>query len=349
MSLSSVGRQTRQRYEEAVPYGVRRWIDENGSLLLVLPGLFAFSAFMFFPLLYTVYLSLTDAEPATVFADGPGGLAGFFGLRGDEAFVGLENYADLLSVSVSATSEFPFVGVEAASPLFWNSIGITLLFVATSVALKVAFGVFIAMVLTSDRVRGKRYMRAIIIVPMGLPTIFTITVWRGVFSSARFGLANQFFMSFGLGQQAWLQDRWIAFLTYNVTEMWLAYPFMVLITVSALQAVPDELVDAAKVDGAGYLHRFWHVTVPSIKRPVLFASILTAAASFQQFLIPYVFNRGGPSRQNELLILYGYREAFAFDKYGAGAAIMLTAVAFVAMFMIVAVKKGRLAEGVSGE
>ncbi|UTF53561.1 carbohydrate ABC transporter permease [Natronosalvus rutilus] len=309
---------------------MQEWISDNSALLLVLPGLFFFSLFMFFPLLFTIYLSFTDAEPATVFQDGPGGLTGFFGLRGVENFVGLENYVAVLS-----------------DPAFWNSLGITWLFVAVSVTLKVAFGLFLAMLVTSDRVRGKRYLRSIIIIPWALPPIFTITIWKGVFSSARFGLANQAVMALGYGTQSWFNDRWLAFGTYLLTEMWLAYPFMVIITVSALQAVPDDLLDAAKVDGAGFVHRFLNVTVPSIKRPVMFAAILTAAASFTQFLIPYVFNRGGPGRANELIILYGYREAFTFDAYGAGAAIMMTAVVFIGIFMLAAVWKGQLAEGVN--
>ncbi len=199
---------------------------------------------------------------------------------------------------------------------------------------------------TGERVRGKRFMRALIIIPLGLPGIFTITIWRGIFSSAEFGLANQFLRMAGLDSIAWLSERWMAFLAYNVTEAWLAYPFMVIITVSALQDVSEELHEAAMIDGAGFFARFLHVTLPSIKRPVLFASILTAAASFQQFLIPYVFNQGGPSRTNELLIVYGYREAFRFQKYGGGAAIMLVALASSASFMMLNVKKGQLADGV---
>jgi arabinogalactan oligomer/maltooligosaccharide transport system permease protein len=202
---------------------------------------------------------------------------------------------------------------------------------------------------TNDWVRGKRFLRSLIIIPMGLPAIFTITVWRGIFSPAEFGLANQLLSTFGVESVAWFQQRWLAFVSYNVTEMWLAYPFIVIITVSALQDVPESLHDAAKVDGAGFLARFRHVTLPSIKRPVLFASILTAAASFQQFLIPYVFNDGGPARKNELVIVYGYREAFEFNQYGLGAAIMLVAVVFIGIFMWVNVKKGRLAEGVAGD
>jgi len=296
------------------------------SLLLVLPGLFFFSAFMFFPMLYLVGMSLTNAEPATVFAgDGLVALLTY----GDAEFVGLANYIAVLT-----------------DPQFWNSMGVTWLFVATSVALKVLVGVGIALVLTGDRVRGTRFLRSLIIVPMGLPAIFTITVWRGIFSSAQFGLANQLLRWLGSQPVAWLQERWMAFLAYNVTEAWLAYPFMVIITVSALKDVPEELEEAAMVDGANFFQRFLHVTLPSIKRPVLFAAILTAAASFQQFLIPFVFNRGGPSRQNEFVIVYGYREAFRFSEYGEGAAIMITAVLIIGAFMWLNVKKGRLAEGV---
>lgn len=304
------------------------FLDERDvSLLFVLPGLFVFAAFMLFPVLYLVGISFTNADPTTLYAgDGILSILTF----GEASIVGIENYILVLS-----------------DPMFWNSFGVTWLFVATSVTLKIGLSIGIALALTNDRVRGKRVMRSFIILPMGLPAIFTITVWRGIFSSAQFGLANQLLGTFGSESISWLSQRWTAFFAYNVTEAWLAYPFMVIITVSALQDVPEELHEAAKVDGASYLSRFLHITLPSIKRPVLFASILTAAASFQQFLIPYVFNQGGPARANELIVVYGYREAFSFSKYGRGAAISLIAVVFIGAFMWLNVKRGRLAEGVS--
>ncbi|EMA60907.1 carbohydrate ABC transporter permease [Halorubrum kocurii] len=308
---------------EQIPFLDKR----DASLLFVLPGLFVFSAFMLFPVLYLVGISFTNAEPANLFA-GEGALAVL--TFGDAMFVGLENYVAVLT-----------------DPTFWNSFGITWLFVGTSVTLKLVVSISIALIVTSERVRGKRVMRSLIILPMGLPAIFTITVWRGIFSSAEFGLANQVLRSLGMGTVSWLSERWMAFVAYNITEAWLAYPFMVIITVSALQDVPKELHEAAMVDGAGYFSRFFHVTLPSIKRPVLFASILTAAASFQQFLIPFVFNEGGPARQNELVVVYGYREAFSFAEYGEGAAISIVAVAFIAAFMWLNVKRGKLADGVS--
>ncbi|MFC6963341.1 carbohydrate ABC transporter permease [Halocatena marina] len=304
------------------------FLDERDvSLLFVLPGLFVFAAFMLFPVVYLVGISFTNADPTTLYAgDGILSVLTF----GEASIVGIENYILVLS-----------------DPMFWNSFGVTWLFVATSVTLKIGLSIGIALVLTNDRVRGKRVMRSFIILPMGLPAIFTITVWRGIFSSAQFGLANQLLGTFGSESISWLSQRWTAFFAYNVTEAWLAYPFMVIITVSALQDVPEELHEAAKVDGASYFARFLHITLPSIKRPVLFASILTAAASFQQFLIPYVFNQGGPARANELIVVYGYREAFSFSKYGRGAAISLIAVVFIGAFMWLNVKRGRLAEGVS--
>jgi arabinogalactan oligomer/maltooligosaccharide transport system permease protein len=319
--MSTVSRVARR--VENVPFLDR----EDTSLLLVLPGLFIFSAFMLFPVVYLIGISFTNAEPANLFA-GEGAIAVL--TFGEATFVGLENYANVLT-----------------DPEFWNSFGVTWLFVATSVVLKIVTSLSIALVVTSDLVRGKRLLRSFIIFPMGLPPIFIITVWRGIFSSAQFGLMNQFLTSFGFESISWLSGRWTAFMAYNITEAWLAYPFMVIITVSALQDVSEELHEAAVVDGAGFISRFVHVTLPSIKRPVLFATILTSAASFQQFLIPYVFNEGGPARANELIVVYGYREALQFQEYGRGAAISIVALAFIGAFMWLNVKKGRLADGVN--
>ncbi|MWV40932.1 sugar ABC transporter permease [Natrialba sp. INN-245] len=313
--------------------------------LLVGPGIALFLSFMLFPIAFLIYLSVTDATHAGTV------------IGGEASLIGVDNYVALFT-----------------DTQFWNSLGITWLLVAVSLLAKLVVAVTIAVVLTHSRVRGKRYMRAIVIVPMGFPEIFRVTIWRGLFSSARFGPLNEILAMYNGAVErvvgvvdavaffvtieapglllvdipvAWLGGRWSTFLAYVTTEVWMAYPFMVIIIVSALQDVPMELHDAAKVDGAGYLYRFYHVTLPAIKRPVMFASILTAAASFQQFLVPWVFNRGGPGRQNELLLVYGFREAIELNEYAFASAIMVTAIAFIGMFMWLAVKKGRLAEGVN--
>ncbi|NGM71125.1 sugar ABC transporter permease [Natronolimnobius sp. AArcel1] len=293
--------------------------------LLVVPNIAWYGLFMAFPLVYLVFLSFTDANGAEDL------------LRGTYTFIGFDNYAGLLS-----------------DRQFWNSFLVTWLFVFTSLALKIILGVSLAMLLTHQWVRGKRYMRALAIIPLGLPPIFMITLWRSIFSGARFGVANEVYITIaGLVVEnptpiGWFANRWLAFMTYVLTEVWMAYPFVLIIVVSALQGVDKELHDAAKVDGAGFFNRFYHVTLPQIKRPVWFASILTAAASFQQFLIPLIFNDGGPARQNELILFYGYREAFqAPPNMGEGAAIMVIALIFIGMFMWLNVKKGRLAEGIN--
>jgi arabinogalactan oligomer/maltooligosaccharide transport system permease protein len=309
----------------------RSWVaqrlpsKEDQAGLLVLPGLLAYGIFMLYPIMYLVFLSFTNAGGAEDL------------IRGTYNFIALENYSRLIQ-----------------DGQFWTSMGVTWLFVFVSVVLKILFSVSLALVFTHDRVRGKRYMRALAIIPLGLPPVFTITVWRQMFSPARFGIANEVYISIAgvLGRNpgpiGWFFDRWLAFMSYVVTELWLAYAFMLIIIVSALQDVSDELHDAAKVDGAGYLQRFIHVTLPAIKRPVWFASILTGATSFQQFLVPFIFNNGGPSRSNEFILLYGYREAFQSPpRMGIGAAIMVIALIFIGIFMWINVRKGQLAEGLS--
>lgn len=298
--------------------GLRRSVDRNAGFLLVAPGLFLFAGFMFFPLSFLVYLSLFQ-----------GGVVA--AITGGTVWVGLENYVTTLT-----------------SPGFWGSMVYTLGFVASSVVLKVALALVAAMALNHGRVKGKRLLRSVIILPMGLPVIFSVSIWNKIFSPARFGLVNKLWLALG-GQEAisWFTSDTLLFVTYNVTEVWLAYPFLVIIVVSALQDVPAELHDAARVDGAGFLQRFWHVTLPSIKRPVLFGSILTAAASFQQFLIPFVFTNGRTGRMGETILLYGYREALNTNKYGEGASIMIVAIVVIGLFMWLAVRHGDLTEGVA--
>ena len=338
-SSTGTGATPLSRAGEWLPFSRKDW-----GLLLVIPGIVLFSSFMLYPIFYLFYISLTDATFA-------GSVIG-----GGAELIGFDNYVQLLGDSQ-----------------FWTSMSITWLFVAVSLVIKVFVAVGIALLLNHARVAGKRYMRALAIVPLGFPAIFTITIWRGMFSDARFGVFNVilsrynevvqgavgvidtlvFFTTVSAPQfllvdvpVGFLSGRWEAFFAYVTTEVWLAYPFMVIIIVSALQDVPRELHEAAMVDGAGYLRRFVNVTLPAIRRPVLFASILTAATSFQQFLIPWVFNQGGPARQNELIIVYGYREAISFNEFGLSAAILIVAIGFIGLFMFFAVKYGRLAEGV---
>lgn len=297
---------------------LRRVASRNTGLLLVTPGLFLFAGFMFFPLSFLVYLSLFEGGVVQA-------------ITGGTVWVGVQNYVGTVT-----------------SPGFWGSMGYTMGFVATSVALKVALSLVVAMALNHRRVHGKRLLRSIVILPMGLPVIFSVSIWDKIFSPARFGLANKLWLTVG-GKEAisWFTSDLLLFITYNITEVWLAYPFLVIIVVSALQDVSTELHDAARVDGAGPLRRFWHVTLPSIKRPVLFGSILTAAASFQQFLIPFVFTTGRSGRSGETVLLYGYREALNANRYGEGASIMIIAIVVIGLFMWLAVRQGDLTEGVT--
>jgi len=212
--------------------------------------------------------------------------------------------------------------------------------------MKLVFSIGMALVVTSDRVRGRRLMRSFIILPMGLPAIFTITVWRGIFSSANFGLANQLLGAFGITTVSWLTERWPAFFAYNVTEAWLAYPFMVIITVSALQDV-----SRGTARGGEGRRRWTPGTVPPRHAPVDQAARAVRDHPHVGRFVPAVphpvrLQYGRPCTAERAPDPVRLSGGVLVLRLRAGAAISLIAVAFIGTFMWINVKRGKLADGV---
>ncbi len=233
-------------------------------------------------------------------------------------FIGLGNFQKLFS-----DSRFPY------------SILKTLLFVVTSVPMKLALGVALAFLFSSNLMSGRKVMRALLLIPWALPVLLTVTTWRmlfipdtGVFSSALSGVLGYEFNIY--------YHEWDAFAVYNIVEMWLGYPFVMTVTMGAIAGIPKELIEAAYIDGAGVFQRFRHVTLPLALRPILFAAILTTGASLQAFMVPLLINNGGPQGflwvpgfkpvsgyTNEMMVLYGYKRAWIDQEFGLSAASYL--------------------------
>lgn len=233
-------------------------------------------------------------------------------------FIGLANFQKLFS-----DSRFPY------------SILKTLLFVLTSVPMKLALGVALAFLFSSNLISGRKVMRALLLIPWALPVLLTITTWRmlfvpdtGVFSSI---LSKVLGYEFNI-----YYHEWDAFAVYNIVEMWLGYPFVMTVTMGAIAGIPKELVEAAYIDGAGVFQRFRHITLPLALRPILFAAILTTGASLQAFMVPLLINNGGPQGfisvpgfkpvsgyTNEMMVLYGYKRAWIDQEFGLSAASYL--------------------------
>ncbi|WP_457751012.1 carbohydrate ABC transporter permease [Thermococcus sp.] len=292
------------------------------AIILILPGIAAFLFFNIYPIVYSTYIAFTNAQ------------LGNFPIQTPNApplrFVGLENFRWALSDS----------GFRSAFLWTW-------LFVATSVTLKVFSGIFLAVLYTNKRVLGKALYRSLLIIPWALPLLFSITVWRFMFDPV-FGPVNIILQNIGISHPPdWVNNTVWAFVALNIIEVWLAYPFMMTVVISALQSVPDTLIEAAIIDGANYWQRLTKIIIPLVSKPIAFITILTSAASFQYFLVPFLYN--GSLFKDKFLLLYGYQKAFgsALPQYGKGAAVMLIATLILAVYMYVSMKITRIQEGVS--
>lgn len=275
----------------------------NKAFLLLIPGLLVFFALNLYPIIFSIYLGFTNA---------------YFGnIAGKYQFIGLSNFEELL---FSGDTRFYYV------------LGRTFLFLATSVPLKVTFGLALAVIFNSQVIKGRNIFRSFLILPWTIPAVLSILTWRGLFYYD-FGAINGILQAIGFPRVNWLYDVTNAFIAYNIVELWLAYPFMMTVILAALQSVPPELYDSARVDGASSWQRLRHITIPLIWRPLLFAIILTSNASFQAFLVPYLLNFGGPANQNELIMVWGYKQAF--QNPGVPGAMGLAAAFFVLVSLII--------------
>jgi ABC-type sugar transport systems, permease components len=244
-------------------------------------------------------------------------------------FVGLDNFRTLFS-----------------NPRFPYSIVKTLMFVATSVPLKVMVGVTLAIIYTSPLVYGRRFMRGLLLVPWAVPVLLSVTTWRILFTPERGFLSLVFEELSGYRVDIYVNE-WHAFLLYNIVEVWLAYPFVMTVTMAALASIPKEYLEAALVDGARTLQILRSVVLPLILRPIAFATILTTGASLQAFMVPLLINNGGPAKNislpgytpvtgysNEMIVLYGYNRAWLDQDYGLSTAAFIVVVSILLVYAI---------------
>lgn len=247
-------------------------------------------------------------------------------------FVGLENFKKLFS-----------------DPRYYYSLFKTFLFVLTSVPLKVGAGVLLALFFSSPLIYGRKILRGLLLAPWALPILLSGLTWRFLFlPDGQLGRLTGFQI---------FSREWDAFIVYNLFEMWLAYPFIMTVTMGALSGISKDVIEAAYVDGAGLWFRLRYVVLPLISKPLITATILTTGASLQAFMVPLLINGGGPTQTisvpwigertgnvNEMLMLFGYNRAIADKEWGYAAATYITVVliimAYVTIWFLIT-KRGR--------
>lgn len=263
-------------------------------LLLLAPALLLFALLTLYPLARLLLLSFTDSD------------YGFAGAR----FVGLANYEELLSGS----------GFRRAA---WNTIAFALMATVT----EVAAGLGLALLL-ERAFPARRWLTLVILAPYVLSTIVVSAIWRAWYHYD-VGFLNTVLRGIGLPGVPWLFEPSIALGSIVLVDLWQSAPFCALILLAGLSAIPPEVTEAARIDGAGGLRRFRDITLPMLAPYLMIAALMRSLDSFKLFDKVYAMTGGGPGRATETLSLYVHRLAFRFFDIGqaSAAAIVMILVA----------------------
>jgi arabinogalactan oligomer/maltooligosaccharide transport system permease protein len=231
--------------------------------------------------------------------------------NGSWTFVGLDNFARILSGN----------GKSLDDPLnFWFIVGVTVLWTVCNVALHVAIGVALALVLSRGWLRGKGVFRMLLILPWAIPNYITALIWKGMFTG-EYGAINSLLHSAGLSDVSWFGSWATAFSANVITNTWLGFPFMMVVALGALESIPRELYEAASVDGASAWQRFRHITLPHLRPALGPAVALGSIWTFNMFNIIYLVSGGKPGDSTNILVTDAYRWAFERgERYGIAAA-----------------------------
>lgn len=217
-------------------------------------------------------------------------------------WVGFDNYARVLSM-----------------PEFWAALGRGIIFAGAAIFLQIILGVGFALLLARE-FPGMPVIRGIAVLPYLMPTVVAALTFKWMLNGSM-GILTKFAQLFGYAYIPWGDTPAFAMVTVVLISVWIWTPFVTLACLAGLQSIPNELYEAARIDGAGAWHRFWHVTVPQLRPVLLIVLLLRAIWMFNKFDIIWLMTRGGPEHGTEQLPVFSYREAFQLYHVGPGAAV----------------------------
>jgi multiple sugar transport system permease protein len=273
--------------------------SERAGWCFVAPALLAIAIFFLLPVLGGFGLSLTDFDLYT--------LADWHNLR----FVGLRNYARLLE-----------------TPLFWRALGNTAFFVVAGVPASIATSLGTALLLHSRLTRWARLFRTAMFAPVVTTLVAVAVIWMYLLHT-RYGLINYALASIGLPRIDWLGDPHWSMPAIALFALWKNFGYNMVIFLAGLQAIPADLYEAARIDGASAAQQLRFITLPALAPTLLLVSLMTVAGYFQLFAEPYVMTQGGPLESTTSVLYLMYQDGF--QSWNLGSA---SAVAFVLFFLL---------------
>ncbi len=281
-------------------------------LMLLAPALLGSAALILYPFAYEIYIAFSNMS-----------------LRRFRSFdvgldIGLQNFVSVFTRPILQRTTF------------LELLGRTVLWTAVNVSLHVAGGLFLA-VLLNRPMRGRGLYRALLITPWAMPQVVAVLAWRNEFNY-QYGFVNALLRTVGLQPIPWLSDPFWAFVAMVWVNVWLGIPFMMTVFLGGLQSIPQDLYDAAAIDGATGWQQFSRVVLPLLRPVMTPAVILGVVWTFNNFNVVYLFNQGGPVESTDILVTALFKAAFDFYRYGFAGMYALVLFGFLFVFAAVYIR-----------
>lgn len=288
----------------------------RAAWLLVAPAILVLAAVAGWPLLRTIWFSFTDAD---------------LGDLSSYRFVGLANYLGRF--------EGEWDGV-LADPVWWRSLWNTLWFVLVSVSIETLLGLVFALVLAKE-FPGRGLLRAVVLIPWAIPTVVSARMW-GWMLNDQFGIVNDLLMRIGIisASVAWTADPGTALWAVVMVDVWKTTPFIALLILAALEMLPGDIYEAARLDGVRALQRFLWLTLPLIRPALLVAVAFRGLDALRMFDLIYVLTAGGSETMT--ISSYARQELVDFQEVGLGSAAATLVFLIIALVMVVYLTTSRM-------
>lgn len=268
------------------------------AIVYILPAALVMAVITFYPLLYGVWMAFTDFSPIHIRHQNPN-------------FVGLQNFIDIFRHA-------PYLGDLD----FKWVLGFNLIWTLANLIFHVSLGVILALLLNIQGLKGTKLYRAALILPWAVPVYVTALVWRNMFD-AQSGAINLLLKSWHLPGIEWMSSFPTAFMAVLLTNVWLGFPFMMMVASGGLAAIPKDYYEAASLDGASPWRQFWSITVPMLKPTMVPAITLGAVWTFNNFNVIYFVSKGDPDGLTEILVTQAYKLIDPMGLYGVAAAFSI--------------------------
>ncbi len=288
----------------AVARRLRLWVGSRIGYVYLAPSLVFLSAVMGFPILFSIYISFQNYTLETL-------------ISGRMIFVGLRNYETILHASA-----------------FWTALGHSLAFTAASIFFQFTLGLIISLLFVKS-FPFSNSMRGLLLSGWQIPSVVTGTVFLWIFN-LDYGVMNRALMLLRLIPEpiGWLVQGDTALLAVILTNIWLGIPFNVILLTAGITGLPEDVYEAATVDGASFFQQLWYISLPLLKSTILAVLMLGFIYTMRVFDIIWVMTRGGPANATEVLTTYAYRLSMVHFNFGQSAAVatVILLVLFVAAF-----------------